>query len=625
MLFHSPSRWAAFACSLFVCASSVHADALLVPERSTWRYFDSGANPGHAWHLPAFDDTAWTSGPGILGYGEGSEATKLASGPNAQTKPITAYFRHRFNVADPAAFPALKVRLLRDDGAVVYLNGQALLRENMPADPIAHDTLASATVSGAAESKYFEHSSLGAAALVAGDNVLAVEVHQSAATSSDLAFDLELTGLTAPAVPKVTRGPYLQQATPESIIIRWRTDTPTSSRVSFGPAADQLTQHAGSETTTTEHIVQLTGLTPETRTFYAVGNTSAVLAGPQPGMFFQTPPVAGSSRPARIWVLGDSGTANSNAAAVRDAYTTFTGTRHTDLTLMLGDNAYGSGTDLEYQAAVFNMYPAMLMKSPLWPTLGNHDAGSADSATQSGVYYDIFSLPKNAEAGGLASGTEAYYSYDYANIHFICLDSQGTDRSPGSAMHVWLANDMAATEQDWIIAYFHHPPYTKGSHNSDTEIQHIEMRQNTLPILEAGGVDLVLGGHSHCYERSYLIDGHYGFSPTLTPAMLLNSGDGRVEGDGPYTKPKLGNDPHKGAVQIVAGASGQAHGGPLNHPAMYISLNLMGSLVIDIEGNRMDAVYVTNTGDPPDHFTIIKQPEADEASPAATPASPAAR
>ena len=101
---------------------------------------------------------------------------------------------------------------------------------------------------------------------------------------------------------------------------------------------------------------------------------------------------------------------------------------------MLGDNAYSSGTDSQYQKAVFSMYSAMLRQVPLWPTLGNHDALSADSSTLSGVYYDIFSLPSRGQCGGLVSGTEAYYSFNFANIHFVCLDSQDTDRSKDGAM-----------------------------------------------------------------------------------------------------------------------------------------------------------------------------------------------
>ena len=135
-------------------------------------------------------------------------------------------------------------------------------------------------------------------------------------------------------------------------------------------------------------------------------------------------------------------------------------------------------------------------------------------------YYDIFSFPKLAEAGGVASGTEAYYSFDYGNIHFVCLDSDETIRASNGPMANWLRNDLANNTQDWLIAFFHHPPYSKGSHNSDTETELIQMRQNFLPILEEHGVDLVLSGHSHAYERSKFIDGHYGSSGTFNSGSM---------------------------------------------------------------------------------------------------------
>ncbi|NIQ19604.1 MAG: hypothetical protein GTN95_05275, partial [Gammaproteobacteria bacterium] len=200
-------------------------------------------------------------------------------------------------------------------------------------------------------------------------------------------------------------------------------------------------------------------------------------------------------------------------------------------------------------------------------------------------YYDIFTLPAAAEAGGLSSGTEAYYSFDYGNIHFVVLDSFETDRSVGGAMLTWLAADLAANTRDWIVAYWHHPPYSKGSHDSDTEAELIDMRQNALPILESHGVDLVLTGHSHSYERSFLIDGHYGDSTTFVPAMQIDAGDGDPNGDGAYTKPGPGPMPNGGAVYAVAGSAGQISGGPLNHPAIFVSLNVLGSMVLDFDGD----------------------------------------
>ncbi|MBD0324029.1 MAG: metallophosphoesterase, partial [Aldersonia sp.] len=318
----------------------------------------------------------------------------------------------------------------------------------------------------------------------------------------------------------------------------------------------------------------------------------------------------------------DSGTANANVRAVRDAYYAFTGTRHTNLWMMLGDNAYTNGTDAEYQTAVFDVFPTMLRKSVLWPTLGNHDGLSADSATQTGPYYNIFSLPKAGEAGGLASGTAAYYSFDYANIHFICLESYETSRSATGPMLNWLQNDLASTAQPWVIVFFHHPPYSKGSHDSDTEIELREMRQNALPILENAGVDLVLSGHSHSYERSFLLDGHYGTSSTFTASMKKNAGSGREDGTGAYRKPTYGIAAHEGTVYAVAGTSGQASGGLLNHPAMYVSLNTVGSMVLDVNGSRLDASFIDLTGVKRDYFTIVKGGTPPPPPPPAAPTAP---
>ena len=275
---------------------------------------------------------------------------------------------------------------------------------------------------------------------------------------------------------------------------------------------------------------------------------------------------------------------------------------------MLGDNAYDSGTDPEYQAAVFDTYPTVLRNTPLWPTLGNHDAVSADSPTQTGPYYDIFTLPKNGEAGGVASATEAYYSFDYGNVHFVCLDSQDTSRSPAGAMMSWLQDDLAAVTADWTIAFWHHPPYSKGSHDSDTESQLIQMRENFLPVLEAFGVDLVLTGHSHTYERSYLLDGHYGFSFDLVGSMIVDGGDGDPDGDGPYVKPSAGPAANEGVVYAVAGSGGQAGGGTGDHPAMAVSLIELGSMAIDVEGSVLEARFIDGNGDVADHFRIEKGP-----------------
>ena len=175
-------------------------------------------------------------------------------------------------------------------------------------------------------------------------------------------------------------------------------------------------------------------------------------------------------------------------------------------------------------------------------------------------------------------------------------------------MLVWLEADLASTQQDWIVAYWHHPPYSKGSHDSDHpgETTMLQMRQWVLPVLEAHGVDLVLTGHSHSYERSMLLDRHYGLSTTLTPEMVLDGDDGNPTGDGAYQKGKLGKAPNDGTVYTVAGSSGTAVGGPLDHAAMAVSLNLLGSVVLDVDGSRLTGRFLDSTGVVRDTFEIEK-------------------
>ena len=588
-------------CSFFSAARA--ADTILVPTGATWKYLDNGADQGTAWRATAFNDSTWPSGPAQLGYGDGDEATTLGFGPDANNKFITTYFRRSFNVTNASLFNGVTLRLLRDDGAVVYLNGVEVWRTNMPAGSVGFLTPASVAIGGVDESTFVQ-TTISPSLLLTGTNVLAVELHQSGGTSTDISFDLQLIGSDGSA--SVTRGPYLQIGTPNSTVVRWRTNVATNSRVSIGTTQGSLTSNTDDAALTTEHEVIVSNLSPATKYFYSVGSTTQSLAGNDANHFFVTAPVAGTTVQTRIWVLGDSGTANASAQAVRNAFLNFTGATYTNLLLMLGDNAYETGTDSEYQAAVFDMYPTILRQSVLWPALGNHDTAQSSNPPASLPYFAMFTLPAAAQAGGIASGTEKYYSFDYANIHFICLDSMTSDRSANGPMATWLRADLASTTRQWTIAFWHHPPYSKGSHDSDTDPILAAMRQNILPILEDAGVDLVLAGHSHSYERSFLIDGHYGVSSTFTAAMKKDGGSGRFDVSGAYNKATLGPGPHEGAVYAVAGSSGQISGGTLNHPAMFISLNNLGSMVLDVNGDTLDAKFLRENGAIADYFRIVK-------------------
>jgi acid phosphatase type 7 len=413
---------------------------------------------------------------------------------------------------------------------------------------------------------------------------------------------------------QLLRGPYLQLATTNSIIVRWRTDEPVIGVVRFGSSSSQLTNVVTSAAAGTNHVVALTQLAPGTKYYYSVGNATTTLASGS-NCYFRTLPMG--PRPTRIWAIGDAGTAfnqpdYSNLGLivegqrqVRDAYYSFTGPRETDVWLLLGDNAYNDGNDGDYQTNFFQIYSELARNAVIWPAIGNHevDLSTGDAPD----YLEIFSLPTQAEAGGVPSGYERYYSFTCGNIHFVCLDSEISNNSPGSSMLQWLESDLAANTNDWLIAFWHSPPYSKGSHDSDSRSRLIRMRQNVVPILEAHGVDLVLCGHSHVYERSFLIDGHYGSSSSWTATMARDSGSGREHDSGPYLKTGTGAAPRQGAVYVVAGSSGWAwRSVGLNHPAMFIGKEVLGSLVIDVDGQRLDAKFLRETGAVDDWFSIIK-------------------
>lgn len=415
----------------------------------------------------------------------------------------------------------------------------------------------------------------------------------------------------------ITRGPYLQMGGTNRAIVRWRTNIGTDGRVRYGTDPQNLGDFADEPGLSTEHVVAITNLLPGTKYYYSIGTSNGPLAI-DTNLFFVTSPPTGADVPTRLWVLGDPGTRDNNQRAVRDAYYNFSTNRPADLLLLLGDNAYNNGTDAEYQAALFDMYPTVLRNTFMWPTIGNHDTAQATTVSPSLPYFQMFSLPTAAECGGIASGTEKYYSFDYGPIHFICLDSQTSTRTTGSAMLNWLLTDLNSTTQPWLIAFWHHSTYTKrGGHDSDSDIESIQLRQFVNPIMEAAGVDLVMSGHSHSYERSFLINGHYGLSATLSQTNLIDAGNGRIDGNGPYLKP-ANLAANAGAIYCVAGSSGQVSGGSGSHPANFLNLNTLGSLVLDITGNRLDLKFVASNGTVQDYFTLLK---GDQATPPATPAT----
>jgi hypothetical protein len=424
--------------------------------------------------------------------------------------------------------------------------------------------------------------------------------------------------------PGLLRGPYLQAATPTSIVVRWRTDALSRSRVRYGVEAGVLASIADDSTLVTDHEVKLTGLSPRTKYYYSVGAFMDTLQGDNDNYFY-TLPEPGSEGTYRIGIFGDCGTNNLQQRNVRDQFLSYLGDRKLDAWILLGDNSYNNGTDAQYQPNFFNVYKDRLLKNvPLYPAPGNHDYGNIDYVARDVpkrffeiAYYRNFTMPTEGEAGGVPSHNQAFYSYDIGNIHFLSLDSYGREVSGYniadtlSAQVEWIKQDLEKNKnRQWVVAYWHHPPYTMGTHNSDEQQDLVKIRTNLIPILERNGVDLIVCGHSHLYERSRLMQGHFGPETTFDSLRYnLSQSSGLYDGsknDCPYIKDSMTN---RGTVYVVSGSAGKLGRSQASYPhdAMFYSNAVVGGAsLIEVQGNRLDFRWICADGQVRDHFTMMK-------------------
>lgn len=483
---------------------------------------------------------------------------------------------------------------------------------------------------------------------------------------------------------------FLQQVSDTGAIVKWRGD---AEKLCVGTDMKQLSREVKAMVTAGEHKEALiTGLAPDRTYYYSVGGASTAPVN----QYFKTSPLPGSL-PAdgntRIWIVGDSGSGTDEdsgnagkAAAVRDGmlkYVSKHGGEAIDMFLMLGDNAYLNGSDANYQQGVFDLHKDFLKNTAMWSTIGNHEMGTAridycnikdrngvplapcgqvvrddpgvsssadpnswvDGVTQASgrmPYLDIYSFPANGEVGGVASGTEQYYSFNQGNVHVVSLDSQlsARDNDQRAAMRQWLISDLSANTLDWTIVIFHHPPYTKGAnHDSDDTENNIvdrpiwDIRNEFVPVFDEYGVDLVYSGHAHTYERSYYLHNHTGTSDTYSHKAHaeLVLGDPRKPASGQGSESYAQLSPSSGGIDnrvvyTVNGSSGKANTGGggittdaewLQHPAHIQQaadtatpkrhgLAVLGSVIVDASKTALKASFIDVNGEVLDYFTITR-------------------
>ncbi|MBL7766074.1 MAG: metallophosphoesterase [Chitinophagaceae bacterium] len=429
----------------------------------------------------------------------------------------------------------------------------------------------------------------------------------------------------------VIRGPYLTQASPNSLIICWNTDVPCNAQVLYGTAPGALFNSNTSLNIGLSHKIELSNLQPETRYYYSIGTGTQTLKSGS-AFYFVTPPppTPQCEKPIRFWAMGDMGKQTQQQIDVRNAYLKFIDTVYTDGWILLGDNAYENGTDPEYQMGFFNYYQdSVLPNTVLWPAVGNHDYANdyVKRQTHQIPYLGIFHLPQLGECGGLASNTERYYSFNYGNVHFVNLDSYGLEEVNGnwygladtllSPQVAWLRNDLTLNHMPWVIVSYHHPPYCMGTHHSDNESDLVALREYLNPILERFNVDLVLNGHDHTYQRSQFMQKHYGTETTFDSLQHIRQWSSGFCDTTPnscaYVKQThLPSSKDSGTIYLVIGSGSAIPQSPMtewpHNAAIYGNYADNGSLYFTITGNKLEAVWIsTDTNQVvKDKFTLYK-------------------
>ncbi len=368
-------------------------------------------------------------------------------------------------------------------------------------------------------------------------------------------------------------GPYVQNTDDKKATVIWYTKTSDASVLHYGKQAGQWEGTIAGGTGTL-HRAAIDNLQANTKYFYEIASGANVYAtGEQ--FYFHTHARPGARAPFRFMAFGDFGDGSNTQKATAaqmlkdDALHSFA--------LLLGDIIYSSGDRENYLIDYFPVYKDIISHRAWWPTLGNHDI----KAKKGAAYFEFFETPANNP-----SVVENYYSFDYANAHIVSLDDEllfsGADLQKQLA---WVKLDLQAAKsrgQRWLIVMWHKPPYSAGTHSDDEQIQ-----TNFIPALEGEGVDLILNGHSHVAERTYLLANH----------KIINN--------------NLSNYPKKGfetgAVYVVAGAGGKDGAIEKKHALMAFQLgNVTGYESIYINGDTLLGSWIKSNGQTMDQFVMIK-------------------
>jgi hypothetical protein len=531
---------------LFITGVNSVAGQTLIPKGSVWKYLDDGSNQDTAWKEVGFNDSGWESGPAILGYGNinaGTVSTTLSYGSSSNNKYATTYFRSTFEYSPTGEETGLIFSALVDDGAIIYVNGTEVLRINMSSGPVYYNTYASATGN---ESTYQNNiiPLEDIAGALSGSNVIAVELHQRSASSSDIAWDLELSASKVP-IKNITQIRFGSSGDPlNGLTITWNSRG-TADSIAWGYSTDL--EQGVFACTKREHAA----VTLFDYSFPALASSSIihyVLFDSRDSIWtaertFQTATDA-SQNQFSFTAFGDSRSYPEEWQIISEA------TLDTDFTLFLGDIVNNGGSQSDW-AEWFEYGEEFITRELIYHSIGNHDED--DSPSGFDTYLSMFTLP----------GNELYYSFTYGNAIFICLNTE----DPGDPeQYNWLLSTLNANKDlTWKIAFFHRPFYTSPSQEGEMDYYF----HTWWKAFDDHGVDMIFNGHTHNYQRSKPINRKIS---TTSPVASYGSGEGQ------------------GRCEVVAGSAGAPLSGLANTSLWWLekTRNKRHFCNIDIDGKKLN-------------------------------------
>lgn len=517
-------------------------------KNSDWKYLDTGEDQGDGWRA-SYEDKNWQVGQAPFGYAAttakyGNINTITDFGPDSKNKYTTTYFITNLNVDldEINGYGQLLGHFGIDDGAVLYVNGTEIYRAGMPEGPISYSTFATSNKSDPVLYNEIDLTAPLKANLLDGDNVIAVEVHQSRLTSSDLYFDMELTAmLDAPLleVSKVAVTFNGDAKTSKGFV--WYTPL-TSTRSDLevvektGAAADFTNAQAfagyakAATNSIAEHVhkAEATALKAGTEYFFRVGDRDLDIWS-ETGVFETAP---AEKVPFTFIDLTDTQAKEEDEAILSGQTLAKALATIPDAKFVVhnGDVVENGNAEEEWNWLLGHSQNSLL-HTTIVPAAGNHEPSGSS-------FFEHFNV-RQAENSATVSG--AYYSYDYSNAHFIVLNTnENSSEYANMSLHQveWLKQDVAnarAAGAEWIILNMHKGPYTTASHATDTDIMGpTGLRTKIAPLIAELKIDLVLQGHDHIYARTKPIksDGTAEDAVKITETLNGESVEYAVKPDG---------------------------------------------------------------------------------------------